>query len=85
MEQRRAAGIRNKRGLSRGRRLGARRQKFMGDVVIRRARPRKVFRSTKQVVAKRAESTRYRPEPSTKLFYVEGSLNPTLHDPSGRS
>ncbi|TDT77883.1 uncharacterized 2Fe-2S/4Fe-4S cluster protein (DUF4445 family) [Litoreibacter halocynthiae] len=68
----------DKRGLTKGRRLGCQAQ-VQGDIVIDVPESSQVHR---QVVRKRAEARDITLNPSTKLFYVEVE-QPDMHEPSG--
>lgn len=68
----------DKRGLTKGRRLGCQAQ-IMGDIVIDVPPESQVH---KQVVRKRAEARDITMKPSVKLFYAEVE-EPDMHDPSG--
>ncbi|WP_298256465.1 ASKHA domain-containing protein [uncultured Litoreibacter sp.] len=68
----------DKRGLTKGRRLGCQAQ-VQGDVVIDVPESSQVHR---QVVRKRAEARDITLNPSTKLYYVEVE-QPDMHEPSG--
>ena len=68
----------DKRGLTKGRRLGCQAQ-VQGDIVIDVPESSQVHR---QVVRKRAEARDITLNPSTKLYYVEVE-QPDMHEPSG--
>jgi len=68
----------DKRGLTKGRRLGCQ-AKIEGDIVIDVPPESQVHR---QVVRKRAEARDITMNPSTRLFYVEVE-EPDMHKPSG--
>ncbi|SDW36769.1 ASKHA domain-containing protein [Litoreibacter albidus] len=68
----------DKRGLTKGRRLGCQAQ-VQGDIVIDVPESSQVH---KQVVRKRVEARDITLNPSTKLYYVEVE-QPDMHEPSG--
>lgn len=68
----------DKRGLTKGRRLGCQ-ATVQGDIVIDVPAESQVH---KQVVRKRAEARDITMNPSTRLYYVEVA-EPDMHDPSG--